>query len=58
MQSQKDFIKTALRVPSNLHCLVHKGAKENGRSFNAEVLYRLEKSYEKEKPQVLPTLRA
>lgn len=44
--SQEDFQKTALRLPKDLHERLHESAKESGRSYNAEIIARLQKSFE------------
>ncbi len=41
---QKDHIRTALRVPPDLHAKIHEAAKANNRTFNAEIVARLEGS--------------
>lgn len=46
MQTQTNFVKTALRVPPQLHQLIHKSAKEHQRSYNGEILYRLGETYQ------------
>lgn len=33
----QDVVKTALRVPVDLHKRIHTEAKKSGRTFNAEV---------------------
>lgn len=38
--------KTALRLPRGLHESIHKAAKESGRTMNAEIVYRLQQSFE------------
>ncbi|MBD9534636.1 Arc family DNA-binding protein [Stenotrophomonas sp. STM01] len=45
-KSQIDFVKTALRLPPELHAQLHASAKEEGRTYNAEILARLERSFE------------
>lgn len=45
MAFQDDFIRTALRVPPNLHKSIHLAAKENTRTFNAEIVDRLQASF-------------
>ncbi|MCR8961182.1 Arc family DNA-binding protein [Variovorax sp. S2] len=45
MSSQKDFVKTALRLPPDLHASLHGSAKESERTFNAEILHRLRSSF-------------
>ncbi len=41
MTSQKNYIKTALRLPPELHQDLFDAAEKNGRSLNAEILARL-----------------
>ena len=43
--TQADFIKTALRLPPELHASLHEAAKASGRTYNAEILSRLEASF-------------
>lgn len=43
---QDDFQKTALRLPKDLHARVHEAAAEGGRSYNAEIVARLQGSFE------------
>lgn len=38
--------KTALRLPKSLHEAIHKAAKESGRTMNAEIVYRLQQSFD------------
>ena len=45
MATQDDYIRTALRVPPELHAKIHVAAKENNRTFNAEIVARLEASF-------------
>lgn len=44
--SQDDYIRTALRVPPELHRALHNAADESERSFNAEIIERLKSSFE------------
>lgn len=44
-RSQDDYIRTALRVPPELHARIHESAKASGRTFNAELVSRLEASF-------------
>lgn len=46
MATQDDYIRTALRVPPELHAKIHESAKQNNRTFNAEIVARLEGSFE------------
>ncbi|WP_295541086.1 Arc family DNA-binding protein [uncultured Pseudacidovorax sp.] len=41
---QSDFVKTALRLPPDVHAQIHAAADASGRSFNAEILARLQDS--------------
>ena len=43
--AQDEYIRTALRVPPELHRALHEAADKNGRSFNAEILGRLVESF-------------
>ncbi|MBV6447070.1 Arc family DNA-binding protein [Nitrosomonas sp.] len=47
--SQDDFIKTALRLPRDLHEQIQKASESSGRSMNAEIISRLENSFEPHK---------
>jgi predicted HicB family RNase H-like nuclease len=51
MTTQKDFIKTALRVPPDLHADLHKAAAQAERGFNAEILFRLRQSFKGRRAQ-------
>lgn len=42
--SQKDFVQSAVRFPPALREELHQAAERNGRSFNAEVLARIQSS--------------
>jgi hypothetical protein len=43
---QDDFQKTALRLPKTLHAQLHASAQDSGRSYNAEIVARLQQSFE------------
>lgn len=45
MATQDDYIRTALRVPPELHAQIHASAKANNRTFNAEIVARLQESF-------------
>lgn len=45
MKTQADFVKTALRLPPDLHALLHEAALEGERTFNAEILHRLRQTF-------------
>ena len=42
----EDIQKTALRLPRELHTAIHESAKKSGRTMNAEIVYRLQQSFE------------
>lgn len=44
---QDDYIRTALRLPPDLHAQIHASARKTGRTFNGELIERLAASYEK-----------
>lgn len=48
----KDIQKTALRLPRDLHNSIHEAAAASGRTMNAEIVYRLQKTFDEE---VAPT---
>ena len=43
---QDDYQKTALRLPRDLHAGLHEAAIESGRSYNAEIVARLQASFD------------
>lgn len=45
LTSQDDFIKTALRLPKDVHARIQEAASAAGRSMNAEIIARLEASF-------------
>lgn len=45
MAKQDDYIKTQVRLPSDLHARIQLAAEKTGRSMNAEILSRLEWSF-------------
>ncbi len=46
--SQADYVKTALRLPPTLHNRIHGAAERNHRTFNGEILARLESTFSEE----------
>lgn len=46
---QDDFMKTALRLPRDLHTRLMESARNKGRSFNSELVARLAESLEADK---------
>lgn len=55
MATQDDYIRTALRVPPDLHARIHEAAKANTRTFNAEIVARLESTFASANRTGLPT---
>lgn len=53
MATQDDFIRTALRVPPDLHKQIHEAAEKSNRTFNAEIVARLQQSFD---PLPMPVL--
>ncbi|TJZ69753.1 Arc family DNA-binding protein [Chitiniphilus eburneus] len=43
---QDDYLKTALRLPRELHSRIQEAAAKSGRSMNAELIHRLESSFQ------------
>lgn len=43
--NQQGYVKTALRLPPQLHAALHQAAEQSGRSFNAELVSRLESTF-------------
>lgn len=43
---QDDYMKTALRLPRDLHAQIQEAATESGRSMNAEIVARLNGSFD------------
>jgi hypothetical protein len=48
MATQDDYIKTALRLPRNLHSRLINSAQQTGKSMNAEMIARLSASFDAE----------
>lgn len=51
MATQDDYIRTALRVPPGLHAQIHEQAKSNNRTFNAEIVSRLQMTFRDAAPK-------
>lgn len=43
--SQKDYVKTALRLPPDLHAALHEAAAEGDRTYNGEIVSRLRSTF-------------
>ena len=43
--SQKDYVKTALRLPPDLHAALHEAAAEGERTYNGEIVSRLRSTF-------------
>jgi hypothetical protein len=52
---QDDWHKTGLRLPKDLHGKLHEAAAESGRSYNGEILARLQQSFDGPQ-QSVPTI--
>ncbi len=48
MKLQDGYVKTGLRVPPDLHQRLHDAASAAHRTFNGEILFRLEGSFSEE----------
>jgi hypothetical protein len=42
---QDDYIKTALRLPRDLHVKLLSAAEKNGRSMNSEIIDQLQRAF-------------
>ena len=49
--SQKDYVKTALRLPPDLHAALHEAAAEGERTYNGEILARLRSTFKGKRTQ-------
>lgn len=47
---QDDYMKTALRLPRELHARIQEAASSSGRSMNAEIVARLDSSFTEAPP--------
>ncbi len=47
--AQDDYIRTALRVPPELHQALHEAADRTSKSFNAEINERLQRTFDDER---------
>lgn len=45
--TQKDYVKTALRLPPDLHAALHEAAREAARTYNGELIHRLSSTFKK-----------
>lgn len=45
--TQKDYVKTALRLPPDLHAALHEAAREGARTYNGELIHRLNSTFKK-----------
>lgn len=43
--SQRDYVKTALRLPPDLHAALHEAASEGERTYNGEIVSRLRATF-------------
>lgn len=49
--SQKDYVKTALRLPPDLHAALHEAAAQGDRTYNGEILARLRSTFKAKRTQ-------
>lgn len=56
MGTQDEFIRTQIRIPPDLHSQIKKAQETSGRSFNAEIVSRLEVSFKQEADKPLADL--
>lgn len=49
---QDDFHKTGLRLPKDLHAKLHEAAASAGRTYNSEIVSRLQESFELRAPAI------
>lgn len=45
MLSKEPIVKTALRLPKEVHQAVHKAKAQSDRSYNGEIVHQLRKAY-------------
>lgn len=45
-RSQADYHKQGIRIPKDLHARIHEAAEESGRSYNSELIARLQSSFD------------
>jgi metal-responsive CopG/Arc/MetJ family transcriptional regulator len=53
---QDDWHKTGLRLPKELHAQLHEAAAKEGRSYNSEIVARLQRSFEAERETAKDTV--
>lgn len=49
--TQKDYVKTALRLPPDLHTALHTAAADGDRTYNAEIVNRLRSTFKAKRSQ-------
>ncbi|MFM0227859.1 Arc family DNA-binding protein [Paraburkholderia dipogonis] len=54
--NQDDYLKTALRLPRDLHAKIQEAGLANGRSMNAEIVARLEAGFDEPPKKFLEAL--
>lgn len=55
LSDQSDFLKTALRLPRDLHARIQQAAEASGRSMNAEIVARLQQSFDQADAPAAPS---
>ncbi|WP_261522966.1 Arc family DNA-binding protein [Burkholderia multivorans] len=54
--NQDDYLKTALRLPRDLHARIQEAAQQHSRSMNAEIVHRLAISLDRDDIEKEPPL--
>lgn len=54
--NQDDYLKTALRLPRNLHAKIQEAGLASGRSMNAEIVARLEAGFDDSPEKIIQAL--
>jgi len=50
--SQKDYVKTALRLPPDLHAALHEAATAGERTYNGEIVSRLRSTFKAKRTSI------
>jgi hypothetical protein len=58
MGEQDDYFRTQIRIPPELHAKLKAAQKDSKRSFNAEIITRLEATFEHRGDELLAQLPA
>lgn len=55
---QDEFHKTGVRMPKDVHAKLHEAAASSGRSYNAEIVSRLQNSFEPSAESIPPLVKS